>query len=282
MAATTLLPIPQLNARRFGARCISVLTDDTLFDQTGVRIAFSGRDGGVSEGAFASLNLGMHVGDDAQVVGENRSLLLEALGGSDMPLVVPSQVHGDTVVTISDTSPLALSRAREVAAAGADALIVTEPQVAALLCFADCVPVIIVSPTGRFVVAHAGWRGVMNGVAAKAVRMLADIDAPDVGSDAAHTYNVYVGPHIHVECFETGEEVRTQFIERFGALVSPDDSQVDLLAALSCDLVEAGVLRERIVDAGVCTMCEPDRFFSYRASGGICGRHGAIALRKAE
>lgn len=282
MAATTLLPIPHLNARRFGARCISVLTDDALFEQTGVRIAFSGRDGGVSEGAFASLNLGMHVDDDPQAVEENRALLLEALGGEDIPLVVPSQVHGDTVVVVSDASPSALAVVREEAAAGADALVVTEPQVAALLCFADCVPVIVVSPTGRFVVAHAGWRGVMNGVAAKAVRMLAREDASDLGPDAVSTYNVYVGPHIHVECFETGKEVRAQFVERFGASVAPDDTQVDLLAALSCGLVEAGIVRERIADAGVCTKCAPDRYFSYRASGGICGRHGAVALRKAE
>ena len=64
MVATGQLPIPQITARRFGARCLPALTDDALYERTGVRVAFTGRAGGVSEGPYSSLNLGNHVGDD--------------------------------------------------------------------------------------------------------------------------------------------------------------------------------------------------------------------------
>jgi len=246
-----------------------------------VRVAFTGRAGGVSEGPYSSLNLGNHVGDDPASVERNRALVLEALDASDVPLVVPSQVHGEVVVELDDASPEALGAAREAALAGADALVAIVPGIAALLCFADCVPVIVVSLTGRFAVAHAGWRGVENGVAAKAVRALARADAAELGEDAANGYNVYVGPHIHASCFETGADVRKRFEDRFGSSCIPDERHVDLLEALTVGLEEAGIDRARVADAGVCTACSCDEFFSYRAAGGICGRHGAVAFRKA-
>jgi len=193
MVATGQLPIPQITARRFGARCLPALTDDALYERTGVRVAFTGRAGGVSEGPYSSLNLGNHVGDGPASVERNRALVLEALDAADVPLVVPSQVHGEVVVELDDASPEALDAAREAALAGADALVATVPGIAALLCFADCVPVIVVSPTGRFAVAHAGWRGVENGVAAKAVRALARADAAELGEDAASGYKRGVG-----------------------------------------------------------------------------------------
>lgn len=280
MAALEKLPEPQLGLRAFGAQALPLLTDEALFDQTGVRVAFSGREGGVSEGAYASLNLGGHVGDEQACVDENRRRLLAALGADEVQLVVPSQVHGDVLVEVEDADPLSVEEARARAKAGADGLLVSVPQVAALLCFADCVPVVIVSPSGRFAVVHAGWRGVMNGIAPKAVALMAAKDGPALGPAAPATYNVYIGPHIHVECFETGEDVQARFVDRFGASCAPDARHVDLLEALSIGLAEAGVERDRIVDAGVCTKCMPDSYYSYRAAGGVCGRHGAIAFRK--
>ena len=271
-ALGTQLPAPHLGLRAFGAQAIPLLTDDALFEQTGVRVAFSGRSGGVSEGPYATLNVGNHVGDAAACVEENRRRLLAALDASDVELVVPSQVHGDALVRIEARDAASLAAARTAACDGADGLVVSVPQVAALLCFADCVPVVIVSPRGCFAVVHAGWRGVMNGVAAKAVRAMASGDAAGL--------NVYIGPHIHVECFETGEDVRAGFVSRFGEACAPDARHVDLLEALRIGLCEVGVLRDRIVDAGVCTKCRPGEYFSYRAAGGVCGRHGALAFRK--
>lgn len=280
MTQVEQLPQPHLDARLFGARRLSVLTDDALFERTGVRVAFTGRAGGVSDGPYASLNLGGHVGDDTVAVARNRELLLEALDVLDASLIVPSQVHGDEVVEVLSAEPSQVDQARMRATQGADALVVAASNVAALLCFADCLPVVIVSPTSRFAVVHAGWRGAVTGIASKAARSLAALDAPILGRQAMREYNAYIGPFIHVECFETGKDVRTRFVDRFGENVAAGDFHVDLARAVSTDLDRAGLRPDRIVDAGICTVCLSEDYFSYRASGGICGRHGALAVRR--
>lgn len=274
------LPLPQLAPRRLDA--LYILTDDALAHTTGVRVAFSGRAGGVSEAPYEGLNLATHVGDDPARVEQNRHALLHALGAQGMPLVVPNQVHGDNLVCVRGSDERSLHAAREAAARGADGLVVSAPGVAALLCFADCVPVVVVSPSGAFAVVHAGWRGVVASIAPKAVRTLAQYDVEQglfpSEAAAAASYNVYLGPHIRVECFETGPEVRDQFVSAVGASCVEGERHVSLARALRTDLERAGVAPSRIADAGVCTACNPEVFYSYRAEGGVCGRHGAIAF----
>jgi polyphenol oxidase len=328
------LPKPSIDARLLGAHRVSVLTDDDLFEAIGTRIAFTGRDGGVSNAPYASLNLGGHVGDDPGCVAQNRVRVLEALGAPDAPLVVPNQVHKTDVVLVGDslgvqppcacdassadgviTEPAVrmvsgssaacraedpvdireiAQAANESAAAGCDALVVRTAGIAALLNFADCTPVIIVSPSGNFAIAHAGWRGAVAGVAGKAARALiqADIDAgfridPERADDdpfgsLAAACNAYIGPHIQAECFETGADVAQRFREAFpdsAQAVVPDDRHVDLSQAVVADLLAAGLSLDRIFDTGICTMCNSSDYFSYRAEGGSCGRHGAVAIK---
>lgn len=275
MKTTLELPLPHLSKGRFAS--VSVLTDQALFDQSGVRIAFTDRMGGVSSGAYDSLNLGDHVNDDPACVAKNRERVAEAFSVSPERLVVPRQVHGDRIVLIGGSTDEDVERARVEARAGADALVVEAAGVGALLCYADCVPLVVVSPSGRFAVVHAGWKGVLNGIAVKAVRCLADLDARDGSGLTEGGMNAYIGPYIHVECFETGEDVRARFVERFGAQCAPDRNHVDLGCALRADLARVGV--DCVADAGVCTVCENERYFSHRAQNGVAGRHGAFAAR---
>ncbi|MBQ9043259.1 MAG: laccase domain-containing protein [Eggerthellaceae bacterium] len=269
------LPKPQLNALPLGAHSVSALTDEALFDACGVRIAFTGREGGVSTGPYASLNTGDHVEDDLACVARNREIVLEALGFQGAPLVVPKQVHGTSVVKVPAAGDA--PQAMEEAAAGADAVVVEAPEVAALLNFADCLPLIIVAPSGRFAVVHAGWRGALAGIAGKAARELAQVE----GEGSAAGFNAYIGPHIRSECFETSEDIAAQFADAYGAELLADARHVSLAQAVSTDLARAGLTRERIADAGICTVCNSDRYFSYRAADGVCGRHAAIAIRRA-
>lgn len=276
------LDMPDL--RPSAASGIPFLTDDALFAACGVRIAFTGRHGGVSCGPYASLNLGSHVGDDAGAVQENRRRVMAALDAADAQVVCLNQVHGDRVVSIGTDDRAAVERVRAEAADGADAIVVGASGVAPLLCFADCVPVIAVCPSGDFAVAHAGWRGVVAGVAAEAVRALAELQvrrgaAPDAAS-AAHAMNIYLGPHIGACCFQTGAEVRDRFMQRFGAEALAGEDRISLAAALRLDLAAAGADAHRIADSGICTQCDAQDQFSYRASGGQCGRHAAIAVRQ--
>lgn len=276
MRTTTLeLVKPRLSKGRFAS--LEVLTDESLFDQTGVRIAFTGREGGVSSGPFSSLNLGAHVPDDPECVAANRRRVAAAFGAQGAPLIVPNQVHGDVVLAVKgrfDASEVAMC-----AAEGADGIVVGCPGVAALLCFADCMPVIVVSPTGRFAVVHAGWRGVMAQIAAKAACTLVEADRAAGDQASTADLNVYIGPHIRSECFETSQEIRDRFVDAFGEACAAGPRHVSLVAAQLESLFRVGVRAERVADAGVCTVCSNDVYFSYRAQGGVCGRHGAFAFR---
>ena len=281
---TLVLPDPELTKGRFAS--ISAYSDEALYAATGVRIAFTAREGGVSEGPYASLNLGSHVKDDIASVRENRHRVLRAFAKEDTPLFVPNQVHGDTVLELGDPENIDASLSSAEAQAitlqaqdSADGLVVHARDAAALLCYADCVPVVIVSPTGRFAVVHAGWRGVDNLIAVKAVRAIARADEAVLGAEAASAYNVYIGPHIGPGCFETGPDVHARFVSQFGESCAFDGTHIDLAEGLRIQLEQAGVNRSRICDLAKCTVCENDEFFSYRGQGGTCGRHGAFAVR---
>ena len=279
-----VLPKPSLFEVKYNN--IPLFTDEALFEACGVRIAFTTREGGVSEGPYTSLNLGAHVEDDATSVLQNRNLLMDALSGGsgtsvEAQLIVPRQVHGDTVVTIDSLGDI--ERVQDEAEQGADALIVATREVAALLCFADCVPLIIVAPTGRFAVVHAGWRGVENTIAAKTLSLMLLQEEQILGvprEDLIAATNIYIGPYIHRECFETSEEVHDHFVMKFGETCSFDPHHIDLGAALRTQLMRLGVDAARICDMDRCTVCHNDRFFSYRAQDATAGRHGAFAIRR--
>lgn len=273
-ATTLALPYPRLAEGRF-ASCVA-FTDENLYAACNVRIAFMERLGGVSDKPYESLNLGMRVGDEDCCVEENRKRMLEAFDASDAVLIQPRQVHGDVVERCLEKGDACACLER--VDAGSDALIVGCADVAALLCFADCVPVIFVSPCGSFAVVHVGWRGVVNCIWKKALEQLCLLDgvSPD-------SINAYIGPYIHACHFEVGPEVIERFESVFGEACIADDSHIDMGAALRQGFVEAGVDPLRIADVNVCTVCDGGaRFFSYRASGGQCGRHGAFAVRRDE
>lgn len=249
-------------------------TDEELFAKKKVRVAFSQRQGGTSEGPYASLNLAAHVQDDETHVLANRRLLLEALGMPKVPLVVPKQVHGERIVALKKASAQSVEEFRAEAQKGCDALLVQARGVAALMNYADCIPVVMVAPSGRFAVVHAGWRGVENGIAAKTLHKLV-LGEPGLSVDAS-SINVYRGAYIHGECFEVSPELHDLFTGRYGRQVAYDDTHIDLGRALDADLLHAGVNPQRIADVGACTVCGNDDWFSYRAQGGVCGRHAAV------
>ena len=244
-----------------------------------VSLAFTERTGGVSEPPFRSLNLGAHVGDDPAAVAENRRRALAALGCADLAdrLLVPNQVHGDAVARVRAGDAAELARVRKEIAAGADAIVCTAPRVPVLLNFADCVPVILACDTG-FAVVHSGWKGTIAAIAGKAARVLAETAGVSTGDLVA-----FVGPHITADAYEVSDELIGRFHARFGAVVPPEGATrlLDLGGCIRAALEEAGVSAARIVDPDLSTVRENDRFFSYRAEHGRCGRHGALAVLSA-
>ena len=281
--ATLEIPAPRLTEGRFAS--ITAYTDQALFEACGVRIAFTERMGGISDAPYDSLNLGSHVGDKWDSVKKNRQTLLECFGCDEAPLLVPSQVHGKIVLTIDSPKAAATWLAKTEADSKAkecDAITVECAGVAAQLNFADCVPVIVVAPNGDFSVVHAGWRGVENLISVEALKGLAKDVALKCSmpvSDVIASSNVYIGPHIMGECFEISAEIHDRFVSSFGSECDVDPRHIELSAALKTQLVRVGVCEERIASLDMCTVCNNDKFFSYRGQGGVCGRHGAFAIR---
>ena len=137
----------------------------------GIRHGFSTREGGVSTGRYATLNVGGKWGDDPAHVAQNRQRLAEAGGFPLARLHTARQVHGARVVLVDESDPAA------VAPEEADALVTRAPGVVLGVYTADCVPILLGDGEGRVAAVHAGWRGTVAGVAAAAVEALVSIGA---------------------------------------------------------------------------------------------------------
>lgn len=236
--------------------------------------AFTERTGGISNLPYVSLNLGSHVGDDLAAVVENRRRVLTTLGcaGDIERLLVPNQVHGDCVAVVREGSDDELARVREQIAEGADAIVCVAAHVPVMLCFADCVPVVLTCP-GGFAVIHSGWKGTIARISAKAASILCE-----AAGCPANSVRAYIGPHILRDEYEVSQELMERFCTEFGWVDTGDSRMLDLGRAIRQVLVESGVPEGAICDLGLSTVRCNDRFFSYRAEQGICGRHAAVAV----
>jgi YfiH family protein len=212
----------------------------------GGTVLFTTRRGGISEGPFESLNLGLWTEDEADRVRENRARV-ERIGGGR--LAQGRQVHGTTVV---DADPDAVQ--------DADGQVTGRPGVAPIVLVADCVPIALVAP-GAVGMLHAGWRGLAGGIVAEGVERLRALGAGRIAAA--------VGPGAGPCCYEVGAEVHAAF--------GTSGRTVDLKAIARARLEEAGV--SEIHDCGLCTMCDPERFFSHRRDDGVTGRQAGVAWR---
>lgn len=216
-----------------------------------VKAAATLRTGGVSDGPFASLNLGSHVGDDPAAVVQNRSLLREALALPAEPTWL-NQVHGINVVDAA--------AAQTSAPPTADASFATSAGSVCVVMTADCLPVLFCDRHGtRVAAAHAGWRGLAGGVLGATIKAL---DVPPSQLMA------WLGPAIEQEAFEVGEEVREQFLKlganNAGAFQSNARGrwQADLYQLARNELARLGVTA--VHGGGFECFADSKRFFSYR------------------
>jgi YfiH family protein len=230
---------------------------------------FTTRDGGVSEGPYASFNLGSKWGDDPARVRENRRRFFREAGIERLFSV--TQVHGGDVTHVGpEAEPEELARHR------ADAIITNQLNAPLGIYTADCIAILIGDPkTGAIAAAHAGWRGTVENVATKAARAL----VTTFGSKW-EDLRVAFGPSIGPCCFEVGEDVAAKFNPEF---VKPRPGQkptIDLRAANVAELVSAGVRKEHIDASPPCTACDRARFYSFRRDGRETGQHVAYIFRR--
>ncbi|MBK7901256.1 MAG: peptidoglycan editing factor PgeF [Azonexus sp.] len=223
-----------------------------------VRALQTTRDGGVSVGPYASLNLGDHVGDDAAAVRRNRERVQARLPG---PALWLKQVHGTGVVDAASARPGVV----------ADGAVAFRPGLVCAVMTADCLPILLCERGGSAVAAvHAGWRGLAAGVIEAGVAALAR-----PGEECL----AWIGPAIGAAHFEVGDEVRQAFAaldagaqEAFAP--APGGKWLaDLERLARRRLAAAGV--EAIYGGGQCTAAQPERFFSHRRDG-VSGRQGSF------
>lgn len=221
------------------------------------------RRGGISRGAYASLNLGDHVGDDPAAVGRNRELARQVCGLPAQPAWL-SQVHGTRVVEAN-----AMPEAPR-----ADGAVTDRAGIVCAVLTADCLPVVLAARDGsRVGVAHAGWRGLCDGI------LEATVSAMHL---PAATLLAWFGPAISQPAFEVGGEVRERFIaadpEAAGCFAANDRGrwQADLYGLARLRLERLGITA--IGGGDRCTFAEAGDFFSYRRDG-RCGRMATFVFR---
>jgi len=235
--------------------------DHIAADLPGGTVLFSTRRGGVSEGPFASLNLGRLTDDTDANVDANRERLAAATGHARERFAYGRQVHGASVRRA--TEPPGAHRP----AAEEDGQATALDDVAALVFTADCMPVMLVAD-GAVAALHGGWRGLAEGIVAEGVQALRELGA-DGPIEAA------LGPAARGCCYEVGEEVHAQF-EGYDARVG--ERNLDLASVATKQLDQAGV--QAVHDVSLCTMCAgDDLFFSHRRDRGVTGRQAGVVWR---
>jgi YfiH family protein len=225
----------------------------------GGRVAFSTRRGGVSEGPYESLNLGILTDDDQARVAENRDLLAGDIGLDPERVAMGWQVHGADIREWTEAP-----RGGGYASPGAelekvDGHATAVPGLGLLVLVADCLPVALIG-SGRAAMLHCGWRPLAAGIVERA---LAGFPEPPAAA---------IGPGIRRCCYEVGEEVLAEFADLDGVA---DGRMLDLRMVARRKLEAAGVTQ--IEDVDLCTSCRKDLFFSHRRDKGVTGRQGGVA-----
>ena len=228
----------------------------------GARAFFSTRRGGVSEGPYESLNLGILTDDDPERVTENRRRLAASAELDAGSVAMGWQVHGVNLREWDGPPDRGGFAEPGAELARVDGHLTGAPGVGLMVLVADCYPVALAGG-GRAAMLHCGWRGLAGGILERAIERLG-------GESPAAA----VGPGIGGCCYEVGEEVLDAFSELDGVA---DGRMLDLRAVISRKLELAGI--ERVEHVDHCTSCREDLYFSHRRDHGLTGRQaGLVAL----
>lgn len=233
------------------------------------------RYGGVSQGAYHSMNLGEYCGDDIEDVSSNRVLLSDYWGISANRLFTPYQIHGAEIGILNDRFVHLPKEKQSDFLYGIDALITNERAVCIAVSTADCVPVIVYAPDKKVsAVIHAGWRGTVQYIVVKTIQKMIDVFQCDPSQMYAG-----IGPSISKDAFEVGEEVADVFRQTFTDVSDilfydqkTGKAHLDLWETNRLQLISSGLLSDHIDVSGICTYLQCDEFFSARRLGIHSGR----------
>jgi hypothetical protein len=247
----------------------------SIFEKiSGLKHAVTTREGGVSDGEFASLNLAFHVGDKIEKVRENRRILARQLDFNFEKLVAAQQIHSEhaEIIHAKDAGRGALDW--ESAVPNTDALVTAETNLPLLILVADCAPIVLVDPDNRVLaLVHAGWRGAVAQIASKTVTRMQN-------EFRTLPENVFVGigPCLSVENLEIGPEVAEKIaaVDSKAIVSGWEKPHLDLRGLIERDLTCSGVQPHNIEIMPFCSR-DDGRFFSHRGQNGSAGRFGIVA-----
>lgn len=228
----------------------------------GLSHGFTTRRGGFSIGPYHSLNLGRSTLDDPRTVEKNWARLCALAGIPQVNWVSAQQVHSDRLLWTT-----ALEERNEIhrEPKTADAVATDLRGIAVHVRTADCVPILLISRKARLAAAvHAGWRGTVGNIAGQSAAAMRE------RYPQADDIEALIGPSIGPCCFVVDSSVSSQFDSRF--VLGQDPIRVNLWQANAAQLERAGIDGSKIAAAGVCTVCNPDLFFSHRRDRGTTGR----------
>lgn len=268
------------------------------YDMSPEVVAFSTtRHGGVSEGAYASMNVNEYCGDTAEHVAANRRLLAARLGIEPEAILMPHQTHGVETRIISGEFMTLPENVRRMQLEGVDAVMTDVRGLCIGVSTADCIPVVLYDPEHHAAAAvHAGWRGTLAHIVHKTVMEMRLAYKTDPAKLKA-----VIGPGISRKNFEVGDEVYEAFeqaafdmnaiaeehIKRNPEAADPAKQfekkwHIDLPLANRQMLTHAGLADENIQTVGVCTYDNTDDYFSARRLGVESGRiYTGIIIKKA-
>ena len=230
--------------------------------------AFLGRQGGVSGGVFAGLNLGLSSGDVVEHVETNRDKVLNFFDSPPERCCAFHQVHGDDIVHATTGSWFERQ---------ADAVITAERDLLLVVSVADCCPLLFYDPVQNVVAAaHCGWRGTVRRLAAKVVQSMCE----DYGSELKDI-RVAIGMAIQQYNYQVGGEVWQAFVgadfpSRLAYLDDEGRYRLDIVGGNVWALEQTGLPPNNIWNSQHCTYAQAERFFSYRRDKGKTGRHWAL------
>ena len=220
-----------------------------------MKYRFTKRTGGESTGAFASLNFGLHVGDEESAVLRNRALLEQDFG----PVQFMNQVHGNRIAIIESVTGEYPT---------ADSLVTGIPGLSLAVQVADCIPLLLHSAQSVAAV-HVGRKGLVNGVTIKTLEIMRTMGAVDI--------QAIIGPSICGPCYEVSQEIFQEVVELHpmaASMTTHGTVALDLPEALRVILTSEGI---SVVDESRCTFEESD-LFSYRRDGATGRQAGVICL----
>jgi polyphenol oxidase len=237
-------------------------------------VGFTTKNGGNSTDAFDSLNMGFHVKDMSKAVCDNRRMVAEKLNFSTQNWVGAQQTHEINIKKISKGEKGKGAMDYETAFNRMDGFYTFDRGVLLTLCFADCVPIYFLHPKSRAIgVAHAGWKGTVNGIAHEMVR---NFQSEGI---QANEISVVIGPSICENCYIVDDYVMNLVHNKLEGVVilpyneiSAGQYQLNLKECNKQILLKAGVLQENIQVTNLCTSCQKEHFYSHRRDQGKTGR----------